>query len=131
MGEKEVMVLDADDTQAENLADLLAGHHYRSKTLNSFNELETQKQEHPCRALILNLDSVTSTNKILRNLKKKNPMLTIIALSGRRFHPELEEAMRDHISVCLLKPLDSDELFYWLKSIFENNDRPGSHSGSI
>ena len=50
--------------------------------------------------------------------------MNIIALSERQFHPELEEAIRDHISVCLATPVESDELFYWLKSVFENNVGP-------
>jgi DNA-binding NtrC family response regulator len=124
MGKKEVLVLDADKNQTKRLTDLLEDHRYSPKPLNSLVEFESYTKDHECRALILNLDNMAVTNKILRGLKQKKPRLNIIALSERQFHPELEESIRDYISVCLAKPLDSDELIYWLKSIFENNDRP-------
>jgi hypothetical protein len=81
-------------------------------------------EENDCRALILNLDKVAATNKVFRNLKTKRPLLNIIALSKRQFHPELEEAIREYISVCLARPVDSDELVYWLRTIFENDQTP-------
>jgi hypothetical protein len=72
----------------------------------------------------LNLDNIRVTNRELRDLKRKKPLTNIIGLSERQFHPELEEAFREYISVCLKQPLDSDELVYWLRSIFENNGVP-------
>jgi DNA-binding NtrC family response regulator len=123
MGKKEVLVLGADQNQFESLSDLLAEHHYHPVALNSLENFENHAAEKEYRALILNLDNVSVTNKVLRKLKRKNPLLNIVALSERQFHPELEEAIREHISVCLAQPLDSGELLYWLKSIFENNDR--------
>jgi DNA-binding NarL/FixJ family response regulator len=72
----------------------------------------------------LNLDNVAVTNKVFRELKKKRPLLNIIALSKRQFHPELEEALREYISVCLAKPVDADELVYWLKTVFANSYTP-------
>ena len=131
MAIKEVLVLDADENQSKSLIDLLASYQYRPIALNSLVDFESYTKDHECRALILNLDNIAVTNKILRELKRENLLLNIIALSERQFHPELEEAIRDHISVCLAKPVDSDELFYWLKSIFEKNDRPSSQSGLI
>ena len=71
--------------------------------------------------MVLNLDNIAVTNKTLRDLKRNNPAINIIAVSKRQFHPELEEALREYISVCLAEPVDTDELGYWLKSIFENN----------
>jgi CheY-like chemotaxis protein len=70
----------------------------------------------------LNLDNISVTNKTLRDLKRKKPLINIIAHSKRQFHPELEEALREYISVCLAEPVDTEELGYWLKSVFENNE---------
>jgi len=124
MEKNEVLVLDTDANQSKSLSDLLANYEYRPIALNSLVDFENHTKDHECRALILNLDNVAVTNKILRDLKRKKPLLNIIALSERQFHPELEEAIRDHISVCLAKPVDSDELIFWLKSVFDNNDEP-------
>ncbi len=124
MGKKEVLVLDADRNQLESLSDLLTAHQYHPVALNALDNFENDTAKTECRTLILNLDNVSVTNKAIRELKRKKPWLNIIALSERQFHPELEEAIREHISVCLAKPVDSDELLYWLKSIFENNEIP-------
>ena len=121
---KEVLVLDPDEQQSRNLCDLLTVYEYTAISMNSLVNLDQYIEESDCRALILNLDKVAVTNKVFRKLKTKKPQLNIIALSKRQFHPELEEALREHISVCLAKPVDSDELVYWLKTVFENDRLP-------
>ena len=121
---KEILVLDPDERQSRNLRDLLTDHDYTTISMNSLVNMDQYIEENDCRALIMNLDNVAVTNKVFRELKRKKPLLNIIALSKRQFHPELEEALREYISVCLAKPVDLDELVYWLKTIFENDQTP-------
>ena len=121
---KEVLVLDSDEQQSRNLCDLLTAYDYTAISMNSLAKMGQYIEENDCRALILNLDKVATTNKVFRELKTKKPLLNIIALSKRQFHPELEEALREYISVCLTMPVDPDELAYWLKTIYENNEKP-------
>lgn len=121
--EKEVVLLDADETQCKDLCDILSAHSYKTARMNSLADTVQYLEKRDCRALILNLDNTLITNKNLRELKQKKPMVNIIAFSERQFHPELEEALREYISVCLAKPVDSEELMYWLKSIFKNNEK--------
>jgi len=118
---KEVVVLDADKSQSQNLCTFLNDNTYTAIPMNSLANMDRCIAETDCRAVVLNLDSITVTNKTLRDLKRKNPSINIIALSKRQFHPELEEALREYISVCLAQPADTDELVYWLKAVFENN----------
>jgi DNA-binding NarL/FixJ family response regulator len=94
--------------------------------MSTLGDLEPYLHASDCRAVILNLDNIRVSNKTFRDLKRKQPLTNIIALSERQFHPELEEAFREYISVCLKQPLDSDELVYWLRSIFENNEQPNA-----
>jgi len=121
---KEVLVLDPDEQQSRYLCDLLTVYQYTAISINSLVSVDRYIAENDCRVLILNLDQVAATNKVFRNLKTKRPQLNIIALSQRQFHPELEEALREYISVCLGKPADPEELLYWLKTIFENDQAP-------
>ncbi len=118
---KEVVVLDADQKQGNNLCRLLTDHQYETAPLSSLKALDDYLEQSECRALIMNLDNVAVSNKALRELKRKKPLINIIAVSERQFHPELEEALREYISVCLAKPVDTDELMYWLKTVFDNN----------
>jgi DNA-binding NtrC family response regulator len=121
MRKKEVIVLDADTTQNQTLCALLKDNTYTAVPMNSLANMDRYMAEIDCRAVVVNLDSISATNKTLRDLKRKKPLINIIAVSKRQFHPELEEALREYISVCLARPVDSDELVYWLKTIFEND----------
>jgi len=118
---KEVVVLDANQTQSKNICNMLEAQSYKTAPLNSLSDLNGYMEDNACPAVILNLDNTTVTNKILRQLKAKNPLTSIIAISERQFHPELEESLREYISVCLTEPVDPDELIYWLKTVFEDN----------
>ena len=122
MKEKEVIVLDADTTQSQNLVTFLNDNAYTATPMNSLTNMDQYMAETDCRAVVLNLDNISVTNKILRDLKRKKPTINIIAHSKRQFHPELEEALREYISVCLAEPVDTEELDYWLKSVFENDE---------
>jgi DNA-binding NtrC family response regulator len=122
MKEKEVIVLDIDTTQSQNLVAFLEDNAYTATPMDSLANMDRYMAETDCRAVVLNLDSISVTNKMLRDLKRKKPSINIIAHSKRQFHPELEEALREYISVCLAEPVDTDELAYWLKTVFENNE---------
>ena len=117
--DKTVVVLNADKNQRNTLCDLLIDNRYQTKPMSSLSEMEIQLEQINCRAAIVDLDTVSATNKNFKALKHKNPAMNIIALSERQFHPELEEAFREYISACLAKPIDSEELLFWLKGIFE------------
>lgn len=120
----EVVVLDANQTQSQNICNMLKAQSYKTASVNSLSDLNGYMQDSTCPAVILNLDNISVTNKILKQIKAKNPLTSIIAISERQFHPELEESLREYISVCLTEPLDPDELIYWLKTVFENNGNP-------
>ncbi len=120
----EVVVLDANQTRSQNICNMLKAHSFKTASLNSLSDLNGYMAEGLCPAVILNLDNITVTNKILKQFKAKNPLTNIIAVSERQFHPELAESLREYISVCLTEPVDSDELIYWLKTVFDNNGNP-------
>jgi len=122
MKEKEVIVLVSDTTQSQKLVAFLKENAYTAIPIDSLANMDQYVADTDCRAVVLNLDNISVTNKILRDIKRKNPTISIIAHSKRQFHPELEEALREYISVCLAEPIDTDELDYWLKTVYENNE---------
>ena len=69
-------------------------------------------------AVILDIDTVAVDNRTIRELTIKYPGLIFFALSAYRFHPELKDAICYHIFACINKPVDPDELFYWLRCIY-------------
>ncbi|MEJ2201674.1 MAG: hypothetical protein P8X63_11790 [Desulfuromonadaceae bacterium] len=114
---KEIVVLDGDPATGKELHDMLTDQSYHVTVVQSLKACEEYFQEHPCWALILDLDTVALDNRSILRLRNNQPGIVIIAKSDRTFHPELEESLRSVIFACLLKPMDPDELNFWLKSI--------------
>jgi CheY-like chemotaxis protein len=92
--------------------------------MHSLPELQEYLTESDCRVILIDLDTIAIDNRTLVQMKRQHPEIDIIAKSELPFHPELEEALRSHILACLTKPLDPDELVFWLKSIFQNSSPP-------
>lgn len=114
---KMIIIADANSEERLELWQVLERNHYHAVLTSSLHELLTHIREGSCRAVILDLDSLPVDNRFIRGLCRESPDLRVIGISRRTFHPELEEAMRTYISACLSKPVDPDELVYWLKSI--------------
>jgi DNA-binding NtrC family response regulator len=114
---RSIAVVDASPEGGRALCAMLENHHYSVIPIGSLDELVKAVREHSCHAVILDLDGLPVDNRFVRKMCRENPGLCVIGLSSRTFHPELEESMRTHISACLSKPVDEDELLYWLKSI--------------
>lgn len=113
----EVAVLVSQESQSGALHSILSQGPYAPYDLGSLDDVPQYMLGRDKSVLIVDLDTEQVTNAALRELKKKHA-LTIIALSGEHLHPDLEESLRHHIYACLGKPVDPDELFYMLKSVF-------------
>jgi DNA-binding NtrC family response regulator len=120
MKKPDVTVIDADPKRCREVCALLGQLNYRATPLYSLAGLEKHLQRTPSGVVILDLDTVPADNHFFRDLKNRNLGLVILGVSGRPHHPGLEEAMGSHIYACLAKPLDLEELRYWLMSISEN-----------
>ncbi len=117
--DKPIVVVDANEEQCQELCTMLEDWHYPAAPMHSLRDLETYIQASDCRAVILDLDTVPVDNRVLRKLRRIRQSLCILVLSSRPFHPELEEAMSGHIIyACLNKPVDEEELSYWIRSLF-------------
>jgi len=115
-----IIVIDADKRTRRSMCNLLEAHHYLGIPSHSLTSIDSLIEENSCRAVILDLDTVSADNHHFRDLKKKYPGLYILAVSDRLLHPELKQAMTTYIYACLLKPLDPDDLIYLVKSIFHD-----------
>ncbi len=114
-----VAVADADEHQCREFCARLQQLDYPATPLYSLLDLEAYLQSHPDGIVILDMDSLAADNRFFRELKRRAPGIHLLALSSRSYHPGLEEAMGSHIDACLAKPLDPEELRYWLRSISE------------
>lgn len=119
MGMLRVAVIDADVQNCRKLCALLEQANIPVAPFSSLADLPEHLKREQAGVLIVDLDTLPVDNNFFRHLKKENPDLYILCLSSRTYHPGLQEAMGSHIYASLAKPLNSEELLYWLKAIAE------------
>jgi DNA-binding NtrC family response regulator len=125
--EKMILVLDADETECGELCALLNDQQFRTVPIHSLPEMITLIQDIECLVVIVDLDTVPIDNRTIRELTLKYPGLYFLCLSSERFHPHLKEALCYYIYACINKPVDPDELIYWVRSIHKNESDPNNH----
>jgi DNA-binding NtrC family response regulator len=119
-----VVVIDADRQDGRQLCDLLQNLNYSVSLIHSLKDLEQELHKDPEVAVILDLDTVPVNNQFFRGLRKIHPQLHMLGVSKLSYHPGLEEVIGSHLLACLVKPLDVEELCFWLKSISEHLANP-------
>ncbi len=92
---------------------------YPAVAVQTLAETKRCLEENDIIIAIIDIDTISVTNQIIREMTIKHPGIYFLCLSERPFHPELEDAICYHIYACINKPVDSDELFYFLRSIYE------------
>jgi DNA-binding NtrC family response regulator len=122
--QKSILAIDADKDQCRKLCDLLEKSQYKVTPLNSTHNLEQIIKDIGCLAIFWDIDTVPVDNRTIRELTLKFPGLYFFCLSKHPFHPKLRDAICYHIYACINRPVDPDELFYWLRSIDENELNP-------
>ena len=122
---KGILVLDANKKSNWELCALLRGRDFSAKPVIDLQDFETSLQEGNFIAALMDLDSVPVDNRIIRQLTLKYPGVYFLATSKDRFHPELKDAICYHLYACINKPIDDEELFYWLKTVFEDEKDSG------
>jgi len=121
---KKIVILDANLDSRVELSDILNSKNYPFTQAHALSSLEDFLASNQYVAVVLDIDSVPVGNRTIRELAIKYPGVRILCTSKDRFHPELKDAICYHIYACLNKPVDPDELLFWLKSIYEEEDIP-------
>jgi len=121
LNEKKVVVLDMNEQHSKALCTMLEAKQYHAVPMRSLDNIQGYIQKHNCLAVILDVDNESVHNRSIRQLTVDNPGVYFFVMSQRSYNPELEESICYHIYACLNKPVDQDEMFYWLRSIEEND----------
>jgi len=101
----------------------LTGHGYGILAARSQEDVMALMLRKDCHLALIDLELCDVDNRFFRSLKATKPDTSIFVLSSRPFHPELKDAMANHICACFRKPVDSEELLFWLKAV---SHRPGA-----
>ena len=125
---KSILLIDADKEQGRELCELLKTAQFNVVSQYSTHDLEQRIKDTECKAIFWDIDTVPVDNRTVRELTRKFPGIYFFCLSKQPLHPELKDAISQHIYACLNRPIDADELFYWLRSIGENQANSGKTS---
>jgi DNA-binding NtrC family response regulator len=125
--QKSILVVNTYKKQCRELCELLEKEHDCASALHSIQNLETQLEGNKFQAVIIDIDTIPIDNRTIRKLTLLFPEVYFFCLSEQPFHPELKDAICYHIYACLNKPVDEDELFYFLRSIYENETDTQNH----
>ena len=128
MDEKKVVVLDTDENHSKALCTMLEAKQYHAVPLQSLDSIQGYIQKRTCLAVILDVGNESVDNRSIRQLTLDNPGVYFFVMSQHSYNPELEESICYHIYACLNKPVDQDEMFYWLKCIEENHAAPDNQT---
>lgn len=111
-----VAVMGAEANDVAAICRIIEEGDYRTATCRDLDELKSLLTD-PCIAVVLDLDNVPLDNRTIRTLTHSHPATRFLCTSRKRSHPDLEDAIRNHLFACLHKPIDPDELHYFLKCI--------------
>ncbi len=125
-----IILISTDKIESEKLTAFLTENHYLLHIMWSIEDLAQFFSASSGNCVILDLDSVSVDNRTIRELTLQYPQVYFLCMSEDRFHPELKDAICYHIYACLTKPLNYDELLYWLKCI-DDNDNDGIKNNNI
>jgi DNA-binding NtrC family response regulator len=121
ISEKQIIVVGADKDHCREIAQMIQAGGYQVVSLHSFHHLERYLQGHDCLIAILDLSALLVNNRRIKELALKHQGTYFLALTEHRFNPELEEAICYYIYACIAKPVDPEELLYWIRSISLDN----------
>ena len=124
---KSILVVNKYKKQCRELCEVLEKERYSVSALHSIQNLEKHLEEKKFQAVIIDIDAISIDNRTIRKLTLHFPEVYFFCLSEQPFHPELKDAICYHIYACLNKPVDEDELFYFLRSIYENETDTPNH----
>ncbi len=115
--EKKIVVIDADHKQRREVCTMLEELNWPATPIHRLGDLQRLLENDACRLIFVDLETLTADRKLFHKLKRTKPSVHIMGLSSRFFHPELKEFMSRRIYACLNKPVDQEELSFWMKSL--------------
>jgi two-component system, cell cycle sensor histidine kinase and response regulator CckA len=126
MGQSELILVVDDEVAIQEITQVtLEVHDYRVITANDGIEAIALYAEHKHEISVVLLDmmmpSLDSATTI-RTLRKLNPQVQIIAMSGLATNEAIDRTMKEGVKAFLAKPFTSDELLNLLPTLCINND---------
>ncbi len=117
-----IVVASTDNNWCQNLITILEKEHINTTQAWSIKKLERLLAPGSHIAAVIDIDIMPITNRIIRELTLRYSGVHFLCLSADRFHPDLKDAICYHIYACIKKPVDLDELLYFIRSIYKDSN---------
>ena len=121
--ESKLLIVNNNEIESQYLYELLTAEGYQIELAIQLSDLQHLMATHSYLAVLLDVDSIPVENRTIRDLVLKHPGIPFLCTSRDRFHPELKDAICYHIFACINKPVDPDELLYWLRCIRDDQEQ--------
>ena len=115
-----VLIMGTNAQDAESICRIVKEDDFQTVVCSNLDELKSLLTASSCMAAILDIDSVPLDNRTIRTITRSHPGTCFLSTSRKRIHPDLQEAIRNYLFACLHKPINADELQYFLKCIHDN-----------
>jgi DNA-binding NtrC family response regulator len=112
-----LLLLCLDAHEREGIRALLEEAGVAVRPAATLAELKDNLKKGSWLAVVLDLDAAAVDNRTIRDIAISSPDVPLLCLSRAKFHPELKDSISSHVYACLTKPVDRDELDYWLKCL--------------
>ena len=122
MNNRKIAVIDSDEKNRTRLCKLLEDYNFQSFPIKSLSETTQIFTSHQPGTIIIDIDELPVSDRFFKELKNKLPKVHILGISQRSYHPEMKESITSDFYACLKKPVDIEELEYFLASIYKNNN---------
>ena len=116
-----IIIVGKNKSEGNRVIKLIDEKKYKGITVNSISTLEKLLLKKAYMAVLIDIDTIPVKNRELRDLTLKFPESSFLCMSKDKYHPKLKEAICYHIYACINKPVNSDELFFLLRSIRDDN----------
>ncbi|MBW2066258.1 MAG: hypothetical protein JRJ03_15195 [Deltaproteobacteria bacterium] len=113
-----------DREECKRLCSFVKREGFKAVPVHELSSFISHLGDRQCLAAVIDLNARGIDNGKIRELTLKHPGVYFLGLTKHRLNPEFKESICYHIYACLTKPVDTDELVYWLRSIHEE-DRDG------
>jgi DNA-binding NtrC family response regulator len=120
--ENGIAVVSTDIKLCENLFSILEHEQFKVAHAESITELEQLLRVGNYIAVIVDIDLLPISNRMIRELSTQFPGLRFLCISTNHFHPDLKDSFTSNIYACIQKPVDNDELLYFLRSIYKDSE---------
>lgn len=125
---KTVILISRATDELHEIRRILAENSYAAHVVENMAMLDQALTKKTANCTILDVDTLDIDNPAIRKLTLQYPQIYFLCMSRDRFHPKLKDAICYHIYACLTKPLDYDELLYWLRCIENDAAAPEPES---